>query len=507
MSSELITDSGDQDTCWICLDPLTTDLKTNPLIKCCDCNLFAHKRCLLNWASSVTLQHTQTEGEIINDSYSTENLPGFMTLNTLGLSSALGRSVSNQLAAHYTFTNPSLHCPQCRAPILFTQKPSLLLTLCSGMRELAKQGTRLGLTTYVCTGMLASAFTTGVASLVSIGFGLIWRQLAPQSVLLKILGITGVRDFEGALNKGKVGFTELGLLAGVPIYLLGLRGGHYSHGTGGLHPLMALTTFYPLFFYVKDANVLSNWEALFRSKDPRNWLLFVDPLSLAYNFCYNLTFNRLYRRWCLSVKPWFIKNRQTKEEVNEIEEEDTEMRELQTLRQEREQSQNYHNPVRSLINSIIPRLSKREREIQKSRSRREEKAIFQENYILPFIPPSNFLTALTTLTWPTLGSLINSLVLSKSTVFRSYLSTQTNTPDEATYLGNLIGCVTLVLIKDLVNLGVVYMKYTQLRDIDIIEPQRLKQNGVTLTINRPEDIEDQANINENMDNLPVLPPY
>ncbi|KAH3684160.1 hypothetical protein WICPIJ_004890 [Wickerhamomyces pijperi] len=497
--SSVTTESEQPDNCWICLDSSTTNKKTNPLIQCCDCNLYAHKKCILNWASSVSLQHVQDQGENTIAADTNENIPGFLSLSTLGVNSSFfsdgvaTNPFTNSASSWFTYTNPALHCPQCRTPMLFSQKPSLLLSLNNVVRQVGRLGMKYGLLTYIGSGALATLITTGIATMTSIGFGLIWQQLAPQSVILKILGITGVNTFDKALDRGKIGLSDLGLIAGAPLYLLGLRGGHYSRGgSEGLHPVLGFSALYPLLFYVKDATVLSSWGTLYASKDPRNWLLYVDPLSFIYDVCYSLTLNRLYYRWCLTVKPWYIKNRLTKEEVTIIEEEDAELTELQELRYQREESEN-QSTLKRLRNLIIPKVTKRERQLLNNRSEREQNSIFKQDYTSPFIQDSPLLTLLTTLTWPTLGFLLNQNVLSRFSFIRSFLNAQSNTPDEATYLGNLIACCGVVLLKDLVNLGLVYLKYRQLRDIDIVEAKNFTaENGFKLTVRRENDDREQV---------------
>lgn len=404
-------------------------------------------------------------------------------------------------------------CPQCQAPIFISIPANKLITISSVSklvaRQLVKYGILWGIISSIATGLAVGTFVT----LSQMGTNVL-HTIVPQSVQPKLFGIRsfsyhsitrGNGLFGGYNYNNNYGLSGLdgwkaALVPMIPIYMLGLRA---TPGTSYI--VEALIHAFPHLSYLSDnTNAGSSHyqpptlQQLFNSRDPRFWLLLASPVRTLYNMFFNLTLNRVYYRWVTQVRPCFIADRVSALELKEIEDDNREAQELQAEHERglllsrnrtindndntnNEVANKVENEARkptSVISALFHKITQLfkssttvlsetdpRKQLARRRRRREFKAAMKNDYSNVFRYESRFLTLLTTMAWPHLAKLISLRLLSKI----ASLANLGRTPDELEFLRNLIAMVIVVVLKDVANLFMVWLKVRQLKNVQILE--------------------------------------
>ncbi|GME80209.1 unnamed protein product [Ambrosiozyma monospora] len=480
--------SDDPDNrCYICLQgkdelaPFCNIKESKDWVKPCSCSLIAHRKCFLSWVSSLDLQkrkdsqYQRQQQEQYNGGNGGNNLGGGGAGNNSQL--LFRYSVQHAIFGVPFFrksekTNIFVACPQCKRSICFKTPNSTLLNLKSTLDTTLSNMIKVGLisgvisATSICltVGCFATAATIGLK---------ITDKLAPDSVQLSLFDLNPpfLMTCEDAIRKELIpGGKFLAFTLSVPFHFLMLRS---SWGFGLAKQLTGLTVL-PMLVY-------AGWENL--KTNPAKMCLFASlPLKLLYTLVYNLTFNRIYYRWCKQVQACFIADRLSLQEIERIEKENVEeyeVKELESNRREiigrRSRSRIGSNetsrwtfystlmkPIQHFLSCF--KLSK----IQASRLKREFINCFKFDYSTVFQSKKFFLVISTTLLWPQIGEMAGRLLETNIPMVHDFISGLVNTPNEGIFVRNCIGCLAVAILKDFVNLYFNYRKFKQLKDIDVV---------------------------------------
>ncbi|CCH42895.1 hypothetical protein BN7_2441 [Wickerhamomyces ciferrii] len=446
----------DQERCYICLGtsqdspPLSTSRDSKKLIRVCPCSLRAHKRCLIDWISDFEFNKLRDSDDLTNMVNQGNNQGGYR----------FGVPLGNIGSSRYQVIQNQIKCPQCSTPLILFMKPSKILSLHglikAGLSDFSKTGTLAILGS-------AGVFTVSVTALgilVSLGLKM-FSWLAPDSVLTKLLGFKN-KSIDKAFKNEEVGGRQLGLIGGFPVFLWGLRSSNLY--------MDIFATLYPTLLFKNPEEIQNlNW------KNPKLYLLLSQPLKRLYNLGFSLTFNKIYYNWTRFIKPIFLADRISLEELNEIEEENSELNELKDLKFLK--NQNSSNPatqnlnfIQKLYNKIFGSSPKERSIIQKKRIR-DLKSILTRDYSQVFQKQKSIsLKILTTIIWPLISSKISLILLQTSPSYNEFINNFSGgTPDDATYLSNLLISLSLVLIKDFYNLFIAYKEVKFLSGLGVVE--------------------------------------
>ncbi|SCU91902.1 LADA_0F12882g1_1 [Lachancea dasiensis] len=492
--------------CWICLSsgdeypPMGTLKDARDWVYPCSCSLVAHRKCLLEWVSRNNLEYKNevlselnSDGSTIgfeslnvSDAYSSvhSRIGSFNPLNWLGIrrsssldgrlsfnpaeiskvlssvaNDAIVRNVTDAMTAGAQEPlpiGPSLRgsrklvintvCPQCNSPILLKTSGGLTIPLSiitsKAFTWFAKASTQ---TTIIGTIGGSILFSCGCL-LTSWGLRVL-TTLAPESTLLKLLDLPKASNLYQALQKNQVGFKQVLLMGLAPIFLLSFRFENKFLGwPKRLYPILFLRPGESLHMNVK------------------RFLLLLYPLSILNDFIQLVVYNPLYFKWVHRVKPYFLCDRMSLEQLRLYE---AEQEYIETKR-EAERISPPPNGFLSKFLSFFRRKTTEEPLIQGINTRRFLMATtFDYSQALVETSPWEKITS--TMLWPVSGKLFHTFILSKFSWFRSTTAQQTATPDDALFLGNLIGCCAVAILKDLVHLFVTWRRVKQLQSMEVIE--------------------------------------
>lgn len=433
--------SEGQDRCYICLGtgderpPLARPLDSSKLVQMCQCSLRAHARCLTDWASDLEYR--------ARDDPQLDNNGGAMASPADGFRLGVPVAVIKDGAfKKHHIMKTRVKCPQCGVYLFIDIKPSRLLSLHNLIKGVSREITKTGLMAVVGSSIACSLAISVVGIFVSGGLQL-FLSIAPESVLTKLLDFKSGR-INVALSNEEVGSRQLFLLGSFPIFLYGLRSENAY--------LDLFSSVYPTFFFPNLVKGFSN-------SGPKIFLLFSEPLKRIYSLFYTMTFNRLYYSWTKLVKPIYLADRLSLEELETFE---RESQDKITLK-ENSKSQNIFQRLYSCLFGT----SDEERAAIRKRLWTETKAIFSRDYSTVFHKRSRFMSILTTILWPILGAKLGKLLL-KVVKINTFCNKYSSTPDEATYIANLMGSVLLVLVKDLFNLYIAWLNVKQLLEVSVV---------------------------------------
>lgn len=430
---------AEPDRCYICLGnngeapPLARPDDSSELIQICDCSLRAHKRCLTDWATDVEYRSRDD----------TPSVPANRNRDfTIGVPVAM-LNVGNK---SYRLTQTKVKCPQCGTPLYFMFNPSRLLSfyglIYSGVKELSR-----------FSAITAFSSATGFALFVSIGGVFIsgglqmFLAIAPESVLTKLLDFKS-RSLDQELRSDGVGLKQLFLMGSFPVFLFGLRSDNPY--------LDVFSSIYPtIFFKGRLENLLK--------AGPKAYLLFTEPLKRLYWLFYSLTFNRVYYRWTRMVKPIFLADRLSIEELNEIEGENASLK-----KSFKETTAEENQGFFGRIYHFLFHTSAEQKALFRKKLWRETKAVLLRDFSKVFDDQSLFVKVFTTVLWPFLGAKLGKVLL-RVVKINSFCNKYGSTPDESMYIANLLGSVAVVLIKDLLKLYVAWHRVNQLMDLSVVE--------------------------------------
>lgn len=429
----------DPDRCFICLGddgeapPLARPHDSSKLVRVCPCSLRAHHRCLTDWAAD-TEYRTREEGGPFSGAWDTGRMVG-VTVPLMGRSGT----------AVYKFIETKIRCPQCGAPVVVYIKPSRLLSLYGLIYSYTKEMSKAS-----AIAIVGSA--AGFALIVSVGGifvsgGLqMFLSITPESVLSKLLDFKS-KSLDQELKSNAIDFKQLFLIGSFPVFLFGLR--------SDLSYLDLFSTLYPIMFFNGTVKNFTN-------AGPKAYLLFTEPLKRLYWFFYSLTFNRVYYRWTREVKPIFLANYLSSEDLNEIEEENKALYSLK---------ENSHEAKGGFFKRFFSNFfgeSTEEKAIYRKKLWRDTKAILTRDFTGVFHSKSIYVKICTTILWPYLGGLLGKLLL-KVVKINEFCNTYGSTPDESLYIANLLGGAAVVLVKDLIKLYIGRQKLNSFQNLGLVE--------------------------------------
>ncbi|ODV59214.1 uncharacterized protein ASCRUDRAFT_9611 [Ascoidea rubescens DSM 1968] len=396
-----------------------------------------------------------------------------------------------------------IRCPQCKDPIFITIPSSRLVSLKSSLtqhiRKLIKNFSLIITTTSIVGGIYL-----GVTFILSISGYSTLDRLVPESIKLKIFNVPFspfYRNFADSLDKNLVPFSKVYLVNTIPIYMLTLRAYPTSLTQEVfLHffPFIFLnnTQYYPYNSYVnpfinvnKNVNWFKSIKQTFKEKSPLRFLFFFTPLRYAYNIFFKYTFNRVYYKWVNSVRPCFIADRISVDSIREVEREREE--ETQYLINKEEIEKNFKEEIKQKYQKLVENSGNRPNfltiiygkimmkikfllfnpllSIRWQRFKRELVCVSNNDYSNVFRYNSKFLTLGTTFLWPYFGRFVSDNLLAFIPNLNSFLAKYSETPDESSFVRNLLGCLVVVLLKDLSNLFFTYIKTKQWKKVDVLE--------------------------------------
>lgn len=444
---------AEPDRCYICLGsgdetpPLARPSDSSELIQVCPCSLRAHRRCLTDWASDMEYRSRDDPPSEYTAFLGNGNTNEFSIGVPVGILSAGFRG-------KFHIMQTKVRCPQCATPLFVVIKPSRLLTLQNLIKSTSRELSKTAALAVFGSAAVFALSVSVVGIFVSTGSQM-FLSIAPESVLTNLLDLKS-RKIDIALRSEEVGVRQLFLLGSFPMFLFGLR----SDNTY----LDLFSSAYPTFFF-------NNIFQSFLKSGPKVYLFFTEPLKRLYWLTYSLTFNRLYYRWTRLVKPIFLADRLSLEELSAIEEENNDLKYFKAKKDEREPQNLFKRCYSYLFKS-----SEEEKALWRKRAWRETKAILLRDYGTVFDDRSFFTKALTTILWPFLGAKLGKLLLRVVKV-NELCNRCASTPDEATYVANLLGSVLIVLIKDLFKLYIAWSKVKQLMNITVVQQTRDTERG------------------------------
>ncbi|KAH3664156.1 hypothetical protein OGAPHI_004870 [Ogataea philodendri] len=446
-------------SCYICLAgrgelaPFCNSEESKDWVKPCQCSLVAHRKCFLSWVSSLDLQKRKQQEN-------PETLPSGVRSATLmynyNIQSLLfGFPLIKKSETITVF----IDCPQCKRQICFQTPNSRILNLRQTISSGISNIMRVGISSTVISSSLASVSMGFLVCLSATGFR-VMQMITPQSVQLSLFDVNrlNTRTLISALDDGSIPIPKFLMITGsIPLYLIYMR--MSVLGTG---PFNMVGRVFPLLLFKNQQDLIDN--------PAKKLLLLTLPLQYIYRAFYSLTFNRIYYKWCKQVQPCFIADRLSLKELERIEEENREEDEYHEAEKESHKLEPSHTGLLGIIRRYLNLVFSHSglRSIRFSRLRRELINCFKFDYARVFQNSQFFLFLATTMSWPYFGELISRTLLAKIPNINSFLQKYINTPDESEFLRNLIGCVVVVLAKDLINLYFNYKKFKQLKEVDVV---------------------------------------
>ncbi|KAM3159561.1 RING-CH-type domain-containing protein [Lachancea thermotolerans] len=495
----------EQNKCWICLcsgdeyPPMGNSKDAHDWVHPCQCSLTAHRKCLLEWVSRTNLDY---RNEALNEFNGRRTNIGFESLNIADTYSSLhGRAQFHPFAwlrARSSFTNNSSSrapfdpgdisrifaahaeeavirnvtqamaagaresqpmasapsssrklvintvCPQCHAPILLKTSRGVTVSLSSSVSHLLDWSAKT-LIQVTAIGTLGSSILFSFGGILA-SWGLrIMTTVAPESTLLKLLDLNSASTLSQAFQKNQIGFKQILLLGFAPLYLISFRCGNAFLGW--------LKWFYPLAFLRPEEKLQSS---------VKRFLILQYPLAMLNDFFRMCVYNPVYFRWVHRVKPYFIGDRMTVEQLKIYEAEQEYLETRFDALSRGNQPRSLLTKFKSFFMSVSP-----EPMIQSISARRLVMSM-RYDYSQALIEISIWEKIASTLLWPLAGKLISDTVLSKSKWFKRFVAQETATPDDGLYLSNLIGCCAAVLLKDLVHLFVTWRRVKQLESMEVM---------------------------------------
>ncbi|SCU99076.1 LAFA_0G21858g1_1 [Lachancea sp. 'fantastica'] len=542
----------EQDTrCWICLcsgderPPMGNLSDAHDWVHPCKCSLVAHRKCLLEWVSRNYLDYkNEVLREFRNDNHSIwfdsmnfsdayswlhSAAGAFQSLNWItiessetnsfinetrsfnpeevsrvfaaeGIDESIISNVTNAMAAgardssfagNWSLRNSrrlviNTVCPQCNAPILLKTNSGIVVPtsvlVSKTLNWVAKTVTQ---TTILGTVGGALLFSCG-GLLTSWGIRIL-TTLAPESTLLKLLDLPHASSLYQAFQKNQVGFRQIVLMGLTPIYLLSFRfENRFTSWPKRLYPLLFLKPGESLELNVK------------------RFLLFQYPLSILNDAFKALVYNPIYFSWAHRVKPYFVCDRISLQQLRLYEAE-------QHYLESRNDLQEDHDDSRGILSKLLNTFRSPDREpIAQGINVRRFAMLTRFDYSQALIETSFWEKIGTVMLWPAAGKLIHEVFLSKSYWFKRIVSQLTSTPNDGLYLGNLLGCCVSVLLKDLAHFLITWRRVKQLQNMEVMEYMSPEWE---YTLNRKmgqilnqlgtlgEDEESHAILNEHVNNM------
>lgn len=491
-------------TCWICLGsgdespPLGTAEDAHDWVHPCRCSLKAHRRCLLEWVANTNLEY---KNEVLNELNTNGLNIGFESVNILDSYSSLHRAstafhpfswlnfraqdrpqnewtgfdpssirrafpsgeeeevimrVTNAMSAgarerkidsngHSRKFVINTVCPQCNAPILLKTNRGIMLLLSSTCSRFIDWAVK-GITKATLVGTVGGSILFSCAGLF-LSWGLkVLTTLAPESTLLKLLDLSNCSSINHAFHGDSIGFRQVLLLSSTPIYLLSLRFDNTFTSW--------VRWIYPLAFLRPKENL---------NTSVKRFMLFQYPLGLLHEILFKLLLNPIYFRWVHRVKPYFVCDQMTIDQLRIFEAEQSYIE----TRKELSLSNNNSESIMSKIKSLF--FSKGDDHINESIHTRRLLMTLKFDYSQALLETSMWEKVASTVYWPLSGKYFNHFVLMRFSAFQELLSQHASTSDDVIYLGNLLGCCVTVVLKDLINLLITWRRVRQLESLEVLE--------------------------------------
>lgn len=489
----------EQDRCWICLLGEGEDsVSQGKLLRVCKCSLRAHKGCLIEWAAQQERDRKNAandgagDGEPVARAQPQEppqpqnpadNLlvgVGFgtrmTTLNLGRLFDLFDFTASSPADSLYTGRNSflglrkpafkvDLYCPQCKSKLYFTSFRHPLLSLADSVKTFAKNTSKVVL---LASGIqvLVSTAVISIVGLLATAGRYMSDSFVPQSTLLKLLNY---RD----LSMNSVGPKYILYLGGLPLYVLGtLR-------SQARLPWL-VQHWFPLLFIADNSDHMSiKWP-----------FLLAPVVKNAYNFVYSFTINRLYYRWSSDLKPLELTkglDGWDKKFFNKIAKDQDLIMENNASSSAKDTTERLvedykrHNPlvqVPCLLEEDLPGP-------ERVRNAFKRFLLVSKDFSKDFISSSVYIKLLSSFAWPYLSSLLSENVLIKLPILTDYLNRFGSTPDDVMFLRNCLSACLCVLAKDLFNLFIVWRKYKELNEVEILEYGTKEWRASSNTVERP----------------------
>lgn len=478
--------------CWICLGsgdeipPSGTTEDAYDWVRPCQCSLRAHRCCLLNW---VTVMNLEKKNGILNESDTNIEFDSidFMDINRNSHRSSLyGISIRRWLGlsddtSMYTLpileevSNSSKYpsnipedmnnvflamrdgvidaassrsklnkfavnilCPQCKGPIMLRTKNDNIIWLKTVVSQSIGSLTE-GLTKLTIIGTIGgSMIFTSIGIFMSMGLRLM-SVLAPESTLLNLLSLKDHKSLYDAINTNSIGLRQIFLLSFFPIFLF-----RFEFGPS----ITIFERIYPFLFLSRNETFHMN---------SKRFLIYHLPLRYVRKFVFACCFNPIYFNWIMSVKPYFIEDKEVIRGI-QMEQETKDFTETVNESQHAIYGFGFFNRFKSIF-----------RDIKNGVRRLIE--INKIDYSQELIRVDFWQRVGSLFIWPFAGKFLNHALLMKISVIRKFLYNHTGSLDDGLYLGNLIGCCVIVIIKDLINLCIAWRRIIYLKNIKIMEFQ------------------------------------
>lgn len=412
-------------------------------------------------------------------------------------------------------------CPQCKDDIVFSMKRSSFLTLTTATRTFVTRGVQYG--------GLFLGFTSAVTGIVSMGYigmttcGLKTMDcLVPAPLLVKILSKKSshniasysslsqllfgnvenytIDNLEQALSKGLIDPFKFSRIPILPIVMYRMRSSSIISCLLGESKDISFNNWLTEFMitgYLSSLilRVLQNPSSISGGlgllKDLNLWktnnmISMLIPIRWMYDLLFRLTLNRLHFKVAMSIRPRDIANTLEVSELDRLEELGAHVGKLEFAIRNHKESIDRQvekdfkaKPYLPLITTVYKYLKKRLLFYELCVSSRlplsycklkliswfhEARACINNDYSSTLLYRSSTMRCVTTVLWPLISSKVG-------TVIFKLLQTKyfENVPKEKLMLlGNIIGMILVVFVKDCVNLYLSTKKAKQLSQMAVL---------------------------------------
>lgn len=446
----------DDPKCYICLcergedAPYCNEKESQDFIKPCKCSLVAHRKCFLSWVSSLTIPKvvgTANERNIFGIQ--------FPLAGPLGAASAYHASIFELFTgAPHTGGDKMcvfVDCPQCRRRICLSTPNSSILNFRRFIEQfvdnLGSAALLSGGLSAVCMGLIGGALLSmGMAGQVAMD------TLASPSVQLGLYGVSGYpkSSVNDALESGLIPPHKfVSVTCFMPVFLMWLNSAlPYGAHTDFVCSIMA----YSMFSDPTGAVDTVPCQLM------RQCVL----VKTGARILYNLGLNRIYYHWHKNIQPCFFAQNLSADDLQRIEDEiEGDMERENKEEMERANDTQYSWPVRFLrktVRKVGSMFGSLGRQLLIC-NRLDFSSMFDSNSWFRRI----FFTSLL----PKAGELVSTHLLSRVAGLDGHMMQWVNTPNEEVFLRNIVGCVIVMLAREVISFGLNYIRYRQLTKIDV----------------------------------------
>lgn len=382
-------------------------------------------------------------------------------------------------------------CPQCKSDIVVSMTESAFLTFVKSTKTMA---IRTLSAAALCLGVTSAV--TGVVSLGYVGLttcGLkTMEALVPGRVLVSMLQRPGAATFsprsysgplESAISSGIIDPFKFLRIPILPIVLYRMRSSSVlsllAQDSNWFTEVVVAAYFSSLGNNELAAKAGAMLQTAISQRlaaglvaAAKTWSLasltaptlisLLVPLRWAYHLFFRLTFNRLHFNVALKTRPREIANSISDARLERLEDLSREMAQqwdrASKMRPKSRALGDWTTFMKRLVGSDIPR---KYLSLWLSFWLEETRACLQHDYLSVFLLKSLMLRAITTVAWPFVGARIGRVIFK---IIASRLASRLPV-DIIMLVANIMGLVTVVVLKDTFNLYVATQKARQLRDM------------------------------------------